>query len=76
MIRNVKVREKLPMEKLPEVMQAIRAAEAELGGNGRVLVRYSGTEQLARVMIEAESESMTKKHVEAIADALQREIGE
>ena len=74
-IRNVKVREKLPMEKLPEVMQAIRAAEAELDGNGRVLVRYSGTEQLARVMIEAESESLTKKHVEAIAGALEREIG-
>ncbi len=75
MIRNVKVREKLPMDRLPGVMQAIRTAEAELDGNGRVVVRYSGTEQLARVMIEAESESLTRKHAEAIAGALQREIG-
>ncbi len=74
-IRNVKVREKLPMEQLPGVMQAIRAAEAELDGNGRAVVRYSGTEKLARVMIEAESEELTKKHVEAIAAALQKEIG-
>ena len=75
LIRNVKVREKLPMEQLPDVMQAIRAAESELDGNGRVVVRYSGTEKLARVMIEAESESLTNKHVAAIAAALQKEIG-
>jgi phosphoglucosamine mutase len=74
-IRNVKVREKLPMEQLPLVMEALRAAEAELDGNGRVVVRYSGTEKLARVMIEAESEALTTKHVEAIAGALQQEIG-
>jgi phosphoglucosamine mutase len=75
LIRNVKVREKLPMEQLPRVIEAIHAAEADLDGNGRVVVRYSGTEKLARVMVEAESESLTKKHVEAIAGALQREIG-
>src|SRR5512146_2476222 len=74
-IRNVKVREKLPMEQLPRVTAAIRAAEAELDGNGRVVVRYSGTEKLARVMVEAESEVLTKKHVEAIAGALQQDIG-
>jgi phosphoglucosamine mutase len=74
-IRNVRVREKLPMEQLAGVMQAIRAAEADLDGNGRVVVRYSGTEKLARVMVEAESEALTRKHVEAIAGALQREIG-
>jgi phosphoglucosamine mutase len=75
LIRNVKVREKTPMDQLPAVMQAIHAAEAELDGNGRVVVRYSGTEKLARVMIEAESEPLTKKHVAAIAEALQKEIG-
>ena len=74
-IRNVKVREKLPMEQLPQVTAAIRVAEAELDGNGRVVVRYSGTEKLARVMVEAESEALTTKHVEAIASALQKEIG-
>jgi phosphoglucosamine mutase len=74
-IRNVKVREKLPMEQLPHVMEAIRAAEAELDGNGRVVVRYSGTEKLARVMVEAETEALTAKHIEKIAGALQKEIG-
>ncbi len=56
-IKNVKVREKVPLEQLPAVMDAIRAAEHELDGNGRVVVRYSGTEKLARVMIEAETEA-------------------
>ena len=74
-LRNVKVREKVPMDQLPAVMKAIGAAQAELDGNGRVLVRYSGTERLARVMVEAESELLTKKHVEAIAGALKQEIG-
>jgi phosphoglucosamine mutase len=74
-IRNVKVREKIPMHELPSVAAAIRAAESELDGNGRVVVRYSGTEKLARVMIEAESESLMQKHVEAVAGALQTAIG-
>src|ERR1035438_5588370 len=51
-IRNVKVRQKLPLDQIPAAMDAIRAAESELEGNGRVVVRYSGTEKLARVMIE------------------------
>ena len=60
-IENVKVREKLPMEQLPSVMETIRAAESELDGNGRVVVRYSGTEKLARVMVEAESEEAMER---------------
>jgi phosphoglucosamine mutase len=74
-IKNVKVREKTPMQELPTVMEKIRAAEAELDGNGRVIVRYSGTEKLARVMIEAESEPLMTKHADAIANALQQAIG-
>jgi phosphoglucosamine mutase len=74
-IRNVKVREKIPMSELPTVAAAIHAAERELDGNGRVVVRYSGTEKLARVMIEAESESLMHHHVAAIAEALQAAIG-
>jgi len=74
-IVNVKVREKVPMEELPAVAAAIRAAEAALDGNGRVVVRYSGTEKLARVMIEAESEAVMQEHVNAIAEALQEELG-
>jgi phosphomannomutase len=53
-IVNVRVREKRPFDQLAGVVSAIREAESELEGGGRVVVRYSGTEQLARVMIEAE----------------------
>jgi len=74
-IENVKVREKLPLEQLPPVMETIRAAERELDGNGRVVVRYSGTEKLARVMVEAESEEAMERHVKTIASALQKAIG-
>jgi phosphoglucosamine mutase len=74
-IKNVKVRDKIPMEQLPSVMAVIHAAESELNGNGRVVVRYSGTEKLARVMIEAESEALMNKHVAAIASALHEAIG-
>jgi len=74
-IKNVKVREKLPLEQLPSVMVAIRAAEHALEGNGRVVVRYSGTEKLARVMIEAETEATMRHHTDAIANAIQAVIG-
>jgi phosphoglucosamine mutase len=74
-IQNVKVRAKLPMEELPSVMETIRAAEREVDGNGRVVVRYSGTEKLARVMVEAESQEAMERHVKSIASALQAAIG-
>jgi len=74
-IRNVKVREKLPLDQFPSVVHAIGAAERDLDGNGRVVVRYSGTEKLARVMIEAESEQVMRRHTDAIANAIQRAIG-
>jgi phosphoglucosamine mutase len=74
-IKNVHVREKTPLSELPAVQTAIRAAESELDGNGRVVVRYSGTEKLARVMIEAESEEAMRRHTDAIADAIQQAIG-
>jgi phosphoglucosamine mutase len=74
-IRNIKVREKTPLKDLPATMDAIQAAESDLGENGRVVVRYSGTEKLARVMIEAESESKMKHHAEAISNAIQQAIG-
>jgi len=74
-IKNIQVREKKPFEQLPAVMAAIRAAEQELAGSGRVVVRYSGTEKLARVMIEAESEQAMRRHTDAIASAVQQAIG-
>jgi phosphoglucosamine mutase len=74
-IVNVKVREKRPLESIPAVAQAIRAAEEELKDSGRVVIRYSGTEALARVMIEAESEEAMRRHAGAIADAIRLELG-
>ena len=54
---------------------AIRAAEQDLAETGRVVIRYSGTEALARVMIEAESEEAMRRHAEAIAGAIRGELG-
>jgi phosphoglucosamine mutase len=74
-IVNVRVREKRPLEQIPAVMESIQQAEIDLHGNGRVVVRYSGTEALARVMIEAESEQQMREHAERIAQAIRVEIG-
>jgi len=74
-IVNVRVREKKPLAAIPAVAEAIRAAEEELKDSGRVVIRYSGTEPLARVMIEAESEEAMRRHANAIADAIRAELG-
>jgi phosphoglucosamine mutase len=74
-IVNVRVREKRPMESIPAVAAAIHAAEEELKDSGRVVIRYSGTEALARVMIEAESETQMHRHADVIADAIRQELG-
>jgi phosphoglucosamine mutase len=74
-IVNVKVREKKPLEAIPTVADAIRAAEQELADSGRVVIRYSGTEALCRVMIEAESEPLMRHHANTIADAIRTELG-
>ncbi|HSY67226.1 MAG TPA: phosphoglucosamine mutase [Edaphobacter sp.] len=74
-IVNVKVREKKPLEGIPSVAAAIRLAEMELADSGRVVIRYSGTEALARVMIEAESESLMRHHADTIAAAIRTELG-
>jgi phosphoglucosamine mutase len=74
-IQNVRVREKVPFSQVPEIQRAIEAVERELDGNGRVVVRYSGTEALARVMVEAESEEKMKALTAVIAGAIQKTLG-
>ncbi len=64
-----------PLEEIPAVVESIEHAERDLHGNGRVVVRYSGTEALARVMIEAQSEQQMREHAERIAQAIREEIG-
>jgi phosphoglucosamine mutase len=74
-IQNVRVREKIPFAQIPAVQSAIDAAERELNGNGRVVVRYSGTEALARVMVEAESQEKMETLTEKIAGVIQNALG-
>jgi phosphoglucosamine mutase len=75
-IKNVRVREKQPLEQIPAVQKAIEDAQRELDGTGRVIVRYSGTEALARVMVEAESLPKMEKHAIAISDAIENVLGD
>jgi phosphoglucosamine mutase len=74
-IQNVRVREKTPFAQIPAVQAAIDSAERELNGNGRVVVRYSGTEALARVMIEAESKEKMETLAAAVAAEIQKALG-
>ncbi|HWB32978.1 MAG TPA: phosphoglucosamine mutase [Acidobacteriaceae bacterium] len=74
-IVNVPVRAKTPFAQVPAVAEAIAAAERDLAESGRVVIRYSGTESLARVMIEAESEPDMHRHASAIASAIRSELG-
>ena len=74
-IKNVRVKEKVPFTQVPEIQKTIDAGEKELNGNGRIVVRYSGTEALARVMVEAESEEKMKRIAGAIADSIKKALG-
>ena len=69
---NVSVRDREALEASDPVWSAVRAAEAELGEEGRVLVRPSGTEPLVRVMVEAETDSLAARHAEVIAAEVRR----
>ena len=74
-ILNVKVKAKPPLHSLPEVAQALAEAESILGDNGRVVLRYSGTEPLVRVMVEAEHQAEVEKFSKSIAEAVRGAIG-
>jgi len=74
-IQNVRVKEKAPLESLPEVARAISECRSEMGEQGRVVVRYSGTEPLARVMVEAREPGMVEYHAARIAQAIEFALG-
>lgn len=74
-IQNICVREKVPFDQVHEIKEVIEAAQRELDGNGRVVVRYSGTEALARVMVEAESEEKMNALTDGIAAAIESNLG-
>ncbi|HEV2615955.1 MAG TPA: phosphoglucosamine mutase [Candidatus Acidoferrales bacterium] len=74
-IVNVRVRSKPPLESLPLVASALADGKKRLGDSGRIVVRYSGTERLARVMVEAERAEDVDRYAQSIASALQSSVG-
>ncbi|TDJ12177.1 MAG: phosphoglucosamine mutase [Deltaproteobacteria bacterium] len=72
---NVPVTKMTPIEELPTLVAAIRKAEEDFAGNGRVLIRYSGTESKARVMVEGNDAATVSRVAEALADELRRALG-
>jgi phosphoglucosamine mutase len=75
-LKNIRVKEKAPFDEVPALRDAVSAAEKDLGDRGRVLVRYSGTEPLVRIMVEAEEEGLVERQVSRLAEVFQRELGE
>jgi phosphoglucosamine mutase len=73
---NVHVKRKRPLEDLDRANREIRHAEAEFGDAGRILVRFSGTEPLARVMVEGPEQKRVEHFAHSIADAIRAELGE
>jgi phosphoglucosamine mutase len=72
---NIRVKEKKDFDCMPKVAGKIAAVEAALNGRGRTLVRYSGTEMLARVMLEGEDESKIREMAQEIVDEIRAEVG-
>ena len=73
---NLDVREKPPVNSVASLRRAIEHAEGELGKQGRVLVRYSGTQAICRVMVEGPTEETTNRLAEAIANVVRKELGQ
>ncbi len=72
---NVRVAEKKPIKELPEFVQEVERIESAMNGRGRVLVRYSGTEPLARIMVEGDDERRIRAFADELAGALRRALG-
>jgi phosphoglucosamine mutase len=72
---NVRVREKVELKTVPPIAAAIDAVEARVNGQGRLLVRYSGTEPLLRVMLEGRNEREIRAWAQEIVDAVKKHLG-
>ncbi|MGH9947360.1 MAG: phosphoglucosamine mutase [Pyrinomonadaceae bacterium] len=72
---NVRVKEKRPFESVPAIMEAADEVDAKLGETGRLLLRYSGTEKLARVMIEGRDQAEIENYATSIGDVIEKELG-
>ena len=74
-LENVKVQEKIPFEELESIQIALKKVNKRLGDSGRVLLRYSGTENLERVMVEATDKDLVQECVAILISAVTKEIG-
>jgi len=72
---NVEVTQKPDIDSIPAIQEEIRRVEAQLGEMGRVLVRYSGTQPLCRVMVEASTQKETESCCKQIAEVIKKVIG-
>jgi phosphoglucosamine mutase len=72
---NVRVKAKPPVNTIPDLAERAQALEAEMNGAGRILLRYSGTESLLRVMIEGEEQARIEHMAEELAGIIRRAIG-
>lgn len=72
---NIDVKTKPDISEIPGIMKVIRQAENALGEEGRVLVRYSGTQNMCRIMVEGPSREITEQYCRQIADIVKDEIG-
>jgi phosphoglucosamine mutase len=71
---NVRVDRKVDLQTVPEVAQVMSAVESRLAGNGRLLIRYSGTEPLLRIMIEGQDQREISAWADEIADAVKQHL--
>jgi phosphoglucosamine mutase len=71
---NLKVRERIPLDNLPEVTATVKAVEAELGNNGRILLRYSGTEPKIRLLVETRDEALLQPTAERILAPIRKHL--
>jgi phosphoglucosamine mutase len=74
-LKNVPVHAKLPFDTVPGILKVLKEVETKLGDKGRVLLRYSGTEFLARVMVEAENEKIVHKMADKLVEVVSKELG-
>jgi phosphoglucosamine mutase len=71
----VRVRERVGIESVPEIASALREVESRLDGQGRLLVRYSGTEPLLRIMLEGRDQAEIQAWADEIAAAVRTHLG-
>lgn len=74
-LENIRVTAKPPIDEIPVLAEAVERSSRELDGRGRVVVRYSGTESLARVMVEAETQGLVDTHTHRLVQLFKQELG-